>query len=74
KISGLLAVVLWPVVPRRFARDCRTRREQPLRMPVAVSGETSGSYKPQDHGEQPGNILQDHHNNSGRESLSQYIH
>ncbi|KAJ9595150.1 hypothetical protein L9F63_013558, partial [Diploptera punctata] len=43
---------------------------QPLRMLDAVSGETLGNYKPQDHGQQPGNILQDHHSNSGRESLS----
>ncbi|KAJ9591522.1 hypothetical protein L9F63_001876, partial [Diploptera punctata] len=41
-------------------------------MPDAVSGETSGNYKPQDHGQQPGNLLQDHHSNSGRESLSEY--
>ncbi|KAJ9601651.1 hypothetical protein L9F63_000184 [Diploptera punctata] len=31
-------------------------------MPDAVSGETLGNYKPQDHGQQPGNLLQDHHN------------
>ncbi|KAJ9584332.1 hypothetical protein L9F63_021332, partial [Diploptera punctata] len=34
---------------------------QPLRMPDAVSGETSGNYKPHDHGLQPENLLQDHH-------------
>ncbi|KAJ9581000.1 hypothetical protein L9F63_023822, partial [Diploptera punctata] len=42
---------------------------QPLRMPDAVSGETSGNYKPHDHGLQPENLLQDHQSNSGRESL-----
>ncbi|KAJ9585838.1 hypothetical protein L9F63_020540 [Diploptera punctata] len=36
--------------------------KQPLRMPDAVSGETSGNYKPHDHGLQPENLLQDHHN------------
>ncbi|KAJ9590429.1 hypothetical protein L9F63_016516 [Diploptera punctata] len=41
-------------------------------MPDAVSGETSGNYKPHDHGLQPGNLLQDHHSNSGRESLREY--
>ncbi|KAJ9587755.1 hypothetical protein L9F63_018811, partial [Diploptera punctata] len=30
-----------------------------------LSGETSGNYKPQDHGQQPENLLQDHHSNSG---------
>ncbi|KAJ9600150.1 hypothetical protein L9F63_009560, partial [Diploptera punctata] len=34
-------------------------------MPDAVSGETSGNYKPHDHGLQPENFLQDHHSNSG---------
>ncbi|KAJ9582732.1 hypothetical protein L9F63_022924, partial [Diploptera punctata] len=34
---------------------------QSLRMPDAVSGETSGNFKPQDHGLQPRNLLQDHH-------------
>ncbi|KAJ9587772.1 hypothetical protein L9F63_018798 [Diploptera punctata] len=34
-------------------------------MPGAVSGKTSGNYKPQDHGQQPRNLLQDHHSNSG---------
>ncbi|KAJ9575873.1 hypothetical protein L9F63_007263, partial [Diploptera punctata] len=38
-------------------------------MPDAVSGETSGNYKPHDHGLQPENLLQDHHSNSGREGL-----
>ncbi|KAJ9584657.1 hypothetical protein L9F63_020997, partial [Diploptera punctata] len=31
----------------------------------AVSGETSGKFKCQDHGLQPGHLLQGHHNNSG---------
>ncbi|KAJ9590362.1 hypothetical protein L9F63_016599 [Diploptera punctata] len=30
-------------------------------MPDAFSGETSGNYKPHDHGLQPENLLQDHH-------------
>ncbi|KAJ9600915.1 hypothetical protein L9F63_000917, partial [Diploptera punctata] len=38
---------------------------RPLRMPGAVSGETSGNYKPHDHGLQPENLHQDHHSNSG---------
>ncbi|KAJ9582632.1 hypothetical protein L9F63_023010, partial [Diploptera punctata] len=42
-------------------------------MPDAVSGETSGNYKPHDHGLQPENLHQDHHSNSGRESLREYI-
>ncbi|KAJ9575947.1 hypothetical protein L9F63_007174, partial [Diploptera punctata] len=36
---------------------------QPLRMPDAVSGETSGNYKPHDHDLQPENLHQDHHIN-----------
>ncbi|KAJ9575236.1 hypothetical protein L9F63_025813, partial [Diploptera punctata] len=32
-----------------------------LRLSDAVSGETSGNYKPHDHGLQPENLLQDHH-------------
>ncbi|KAJ9584247.1 hypothetical protein L9F63_021409 [Diploptera punctata] len=38
-------------------------------MPDAVSGETLGNYKPHDHGLQPENLHQDHHSNSGHESL-----
>ncbi|KAJ9600697.1 hypothetical protein L9F63_026165, partial [Diploptera punctata] len=38
----------------------------------AVFGETSGNYKPHDHGLQPENLHQDHHSNSGRESLREY--
>ncbi|KAJ9590844.1 hypothetical protein L9F63_016124 [Diploptera punctata] len=34
-------------------------------MPDAVYAETSGNYKPHDHGLQPENLLQDHHSNSG---------
>ncbi|KAJ9591568.1 hypothetical protein L9F63_001922, partial [Diploptera punctata] len=45
-----------------------------VRMPDAVSGETSGNYKPHDHGLQPENLLQDHHSNSGRGfSFSRYF-
>ncbi|KAJ9581349.1 hypothetical protein L9F63_023476, partial [Diploptera punctata] len=42
---------------------------QPLRMPDAVSGETSGNYKPHDNGLQPENLHQDHHSNSGHNLL-----
>ncbi|KAJ9596996.1 hypothetical protein L9F63_011978, partial [Diploptera punctata] len=45
KISGLLAVVLRLIVPRRFPRDC-------VRHPQGLSA--SRNYKPQDHGQQPG--------------------
>ncbi|KAJ9576088.1 hypothetical protein L9F63_007053, partial [Diploptera punctata] len=38
-----------------------------------LSGETSGNYKPHDHGLQPENLLQDHHSNSGRESLHRHL-
>ncbi|KAJ9584818.1 hypothetical protein L9F63_020839, partial [Diploptera punctata] len=37
----------------------------------AHSGETLGNYKPQDHHQQPGNLLQDYDTNSGCESISQ---
>ncbi|KAJ9597668.1 hypothetical protein L9F63_011470, partial [Diploptera punctata] len=39
------------------------------RMPDAVFGETSGNYKPHDHGLQPENLQQDHQSNSGHESF-----
>ncbi|KAJ9595388.1 hypothetical protein L9F63_013438, partial [Diploptera punctata] len=42
---------------------------KPLRMP----GETSGNYKPHDHGLQPENLHQHHHSNSGRESLHKNV-
>ncbi|KAJ9574557.1 hypothetical protein L9F63_008296, partial [Diploptera punctata] len=54
--------------PRPTARKSSTRSSpvsrQPLRMLDAVSGKTSGNYKPQDHGLQPGNLLQDHRQSS----------
>ncbi|KAJ9578390.1 hypothetical protein L9F63_005379, partial [Diploptera punctata] len=50
-------------------KGCQDSLKKPLRMLDAVSGETSGNYKPHDHGLQPENPLQDHHSNSDRESL-----
>ncbi|KAJ9597290.1 hypothetical protein L9F63_011861, partial [Diploptera punctata] len=52
-----------------LAKRRRTTSRQPLTMPDAVSGETSGNNKPHDHGLQPENLHQDHHSNSGRENL-----
>ncbi|KAJ9596957.1 hypothetical protein L9F63_012027, partial [Diploptera punctata] len=49
----------------REACSSPTVSRQPLRMPDAVFGETSGNYKPHDHGLQPENLHQDHHSNSG---------
>ncbi|KAJ9586393.1 hypothetical protein L9F63_019974, partial [Diploptera punctata] len=39
---------------------------------ILKDGETSGNYKLHDHDLQPENLLQDHHSNSGRESLREY--
>ncbi|KAJ9577704.1 hypothetical protein L9F63_005697, partial [Diploptera punctata] len=72
-VSELISIISHNDIDEDFRAD-RQRTElpvsrQPLRMPGEVSGETSGNYKPHDHGLQPESLHQDHHSNSGRESL-----